>query len=496
MRFAHKLRRLRVLLLENATFRQTIFKNTFWLTVSNLGGRIIRAFLLIYVARVLGTAGYGVFSYAVGLAAFFSIFSDIGVAGMLTREGAKRPEMFPEYIGTSVVLKVILLVFTNIILFAAIPFVINIPEAIPLLPLAALLITFDGLRDLVFSVTRAKEKMELEAAINIATNLAITGIGIVLIFLRPTPFHLMAGYTAGSAIGTVIAFILLRAHFRGFWRHVNRSLMWPIIREGFPFALAGLLGSIMINTDMVMLGWLSNKEAVGLYSAAQRPVQILYLVPNIMAIALFPSFARLAKVEPERFRSLFERAVSFAILVALPMTVGGMLLSGDIVTLLFGNEFRPASTAFMALLVTLLMSYPAQFLSNAVFAHNEQKALSGFLALGALSNFVLNYLFIPRWGILGCAIATILAQLLSDSFVWWKVKRLTSFHLLRHLAKIFLAAAAMGVMVYGLDRAGVHVILNIILSGTAYFAILFLLREKILLHFTPLITRVLKGTAS
>lgn len=491
MRVFAKIRSLRAFLLENAGVKQTVFKNTFWLTISTLGGRIIRAVLLIYVARILGTAGYGVFSYAVGLAAFFSIFSDIGVSGMLTREGARHPEAFPQYLGTSLVLKICLLLFTNIILFAAIPFFNKIPEALQLLPLAALLISFDGLRDLAFSITRAKERMEIEAVITVVTNLAITALGIALLILRPTPYALMAGYTVGSGIGTLVAFILLRRYFIRFWTHVRKNLMWPIIREGFPFALAGLLGSLMLNTDMVVLGWLADEHALGLYSAAQRPIQLLYMIPNIMAIALFPSFSRFALQEPARFRQLFERAISLAILVALPIALGGILLGDNLTVLLFGNDFLPAAPAMKALFLTLLMNYPSMFLGNAVFAHNKQRSLVWFLSLGAIGNFIFNYLFIPQWGILGCAFATVLAQLISNGFAWWKMKQLTGFTTLTHLPKIILAAAVMGYFVWLLNWAGLHVIWNVIISGGLYFGVLFALREKLLLQLTSLASRKL-----
>ena len=47
-------------LFSNRSLRQTVAKNTFWLTAGNVTGRIIKAGLIIYVARVLGAAGYGV----------------------------------------------------------------------------------------------------------------------------------------------------------------------------------------------------------------------------------------------------------------------------------------------------------------------------------------------------------------------------------------------------------------------------------------------------
>ena len=82
-------RRIKSFLLENKTPKQTVAKNTAWLSISDFGGRLLKAASSIYGARVLGAARYGVFSYAVALAGFFTLFIDPGINAILIREGAK-----------------------------------------------------------------------------------------------------------------------------------------------------------------------------------------------------------------------------------------------------------------------------------------------------------------------------------------------------------------------------------------------------------------------
>src|SRR5947208_760670 len=69
-------KKIKAFLFYNRTTRQTIAKNTFWLAVSNFGGRLLRAVVIIYGARILGASEYGLFSYAITLSAFVSIFVD------------------------------------------------------------------------------------------------------------------------------------------------------------------------------------------------------------------------------------------------------------------------------------------------------------------------------------------------------------------------------------------------------------------------------------
>src|SRR5262249_31095325 len=81
--------RIKSFLFENKSAKQTVAKNTVWLSISNFGGRLLKAIVIIYGARVLGAAGYGTYSYAVTLAGFFTIFIDPGINYVLVRDGAK-----------------------------------------------------------------------------------------------------------------------------------------------------------------------------------------------------------------------------------------------------------------------------------------------------------------------------------------------------------------------------------------------------------------------
>ena len=470
-------------LLENRNFRQTIMKNAFWLTVSNVLGRVIKAVLIIFAARILGVASYGIFSYALSLAAFFTIFSDIGLGPILTRETAKKT-LPREYFSTTLTIKFALVSFSVLLVIFVAPFFTKIPEAINLLPIVALLIFFDSLRDFSYSLTRAWEKMEWEALISIFTNVAITVLGILILLLWPTNKNLVIGYTLGSALGLMASIFVLRRRFlQGFKFIFNKNLAKKILQEAWPFALLGFLGGIMINTDTLMLGWMKTASDLGYYAAAQRPVQFLYLIPAIIATAVFPTFSRLAGKDNNKFRSLLEKSIRSSLLFAIPITLGGLILAPQIISLLFGNSYLPATTAFIFLLLTILLTFPGTLIGNAIFAHNKQQQFIGYLALGALGNVVFNAVLIPPFGISGAAFATILAQTLAIGFNWKNMKKINNFQTLKYLPRIVLAGLLMTGLVFILKIWGVNIIINILIAAPFYFLCLYWLKEPLLALF-------------
>ncbi len=88
---------IKTLLFENVGIKQTIFKNTLWLAVAEVISRLLGAVLIIYVARILGTTGFGKFSFALSFVSMFVILSDFGLSDITGREFSKNKENEKEY---------------------------------------------------------------------------------------------------------------------------------------------------------------------------------------------------------------------------------------------------------------------------------------------------------------------------------------------------------------------------------------------------------------
>jgi len=249
----------------------------------------------------------------------------------------------------------------------------------------------------------------------------------------------------------------------------------------------------MINTDTLMIGWMKTANDLGYYAAAQRPVQFLYLIPAVIATVVFPAFSRLAGKDNEKFRSLLEKSISSSFLLAIPLTLGGLILAPQIISLLFGNGYLPATTAFIFLLLTILLIFPSILIGNAIFAYNKQRQFIGYLALGALGNVVFNAVLIPPFGIAGAAFATILAQTLAIGFNWKNMKKINNFQTLKYLPRIALAGLLMAGLVFILKIWGVNIIINVLISTAFYFICLYWLKEPLfaLFNFSAIIKKLI-----
>lgn len=476
----NKISRIKNFLGENRTTKQTILKNTFWLSSSDIVGRLFKAAIVIYAARVLGAAGFGTFSYVMGLASLLTAFSDLGMSSIVVREGAKNPQLRARYFSTALGLTSLLALASALIIIFGAPLVTKIPISHALVVMVAMVFVFDIIRGLVGSaIFRAQEKMEGEALVTIVTQLVIVGAGFYLLTTFRSPEGFALAYAVGSATGLLLALYLVRGYIRQFIARFERALIKPILSASIPMSLATILGVIMINTDIVLLGWLTDATQVGFFAAAQRPITLLYAIPSLIAASIFPALARFAERDQNRFRLLNEKSIVAVLLFAFPLAAGFLLTGKEIIHLLYGSAYSPAILAIKILALTLITMFPMSMLNNGIFAYNQQKFLVKVGVVGVVANACLDIILIPVWGIVGCAIATVGTQIITSTAIWLKMKQINNFSVAGNLKKIIIATLLMGLAVAGLVQIGSSVLTIIILAAVTYFGTLVLLKEKL-----------------
>jgi len=486
------LKKTKAFLFENTSTKQTVAKNTVWLSISNFGGRMIKAVIVIFGARVLGTAGWGVFSYAVTLAGFFTSFMDPGINAVLMREAPKAEESEKKtFLSTTLVIKLILVAVAGLFVLFVAPSFSTLPGAKALIPIVVLIIAFDTMREFFSAFIRTMEKMEWEAGIFLLTNLVIVIAGFIFLATSPTPGAFGWAYVAGTAVGAITATFVLRRYLKNIFSFFRTRLIKPIVSSAWPFAITGALGVLLTNTDILIISWMRTASDVGIYSAAIRIVQVFYIVPLVLQLSTLPLFARLAHNDNKKFRAGLERTVGIIFLISIPMALCGAILGTQIIQLVFGAAYVPGSLAFKILMLTLIVDFPATIISAAIFAYNHQKSLIIASLIGGIGNVVFDLILIPKFGIAGSAVATLIAQILSNWYLWHMMKKINYFEIIPKLKIIVTAGIVMALTTMILLVVHTNVLLNIALSGIIYIAILLIFREPLILEAK----RIIGGTA-
>lgn len=476
----NKLNKIKSFLFQNKTIRQTIVKNTFWLSLSNIFGRVFRAIIIIYGARILGAEGWGIFSYALGITGMLSLFMDLGINSIILKEFSRQDEQTKnKYLGTAFVLKIILILIGIFIIIFVGPYFLKIEAAKELIPFIALILAFDMVREFTFAISRSQQKMEVESLIYILTNIFILLFSFIFLVIKPNVKFFTLGYVLGTGLGSIISIFVFRKYLIGIIHYFSKDLIKKIIFAALPFTLSGFFAIFLTNTDIFLIGWFLDATQVGIYAAGLRIIQLLYILPSIITLSFLPVFSKLANQDNQKFKILLEKGLKILSLIAFPLTIGGIILAKPIILFIFGKEYVSGALSFAILSLTISIDFYASILMNAIFAYDKQKYLSFYTGIGAIFNVILDLILIPRYGITGSAIATFFAQLISNIYLWNRMYKINQFQFLSLIKKGLLSAFLMGFLCLILNLFNIQVLINIFISGIFYFIILYLLKEPI-----------------
>jgi len=174
--------------------------------------------------------------------------------------------------------------------------------------------------------------------------------------------------------------------------------------------------SIYMRIDQVMIKEIMNSNAVGQYSAAVSLSQAWYFIPTVIGSSLFPAIINAKKINKKlyygRVQNLYDLMVLLAISIALPLT----FLSDLLVNLLFGSEFTETGSVLSVHIWAGVFVFLGVSGSKWTLNENLQRYSSLCLFIGMLANIVLNLVMIPKFGIIGAALATLFSQSISVVF--------------------------------------------------------------------------------
>jgi len=387
------------------------FKNTSWLFGEKILRMVVGLFVGIWVARYLGPERFGLFSYAQSFVGLFVVIATLGLDGIVVRELVKDDSKSNELIGTAFWLKVMGAILVLIILTVSISFSSNdayVNTLMLVITSAAIFQSFNVV-DMYF---QAKVLSKFVAYTNFISLLISSIIKIVLI-LNEASLIYFAWVVLFDSIVLALGFIyfFLKNSTISIRNLVfKKTVAIALLKDSWPLILSGIVVSIYMKIDQVMIKEMLNIEAVGQYAAAVRLSEAWYFIPMVISASLFPAIVNSKKISKElyyeRLQKLYNLMVWMAIAIAIPMT----FLSDWIVELLYGGQYNEAGSV----LTIHIWSGVFVFLgvaSGKWFVTENLQMLSFWRTFnGMVVNVALNFILIPKYGIQGAAIATLLSQ--------------------------------------------------------------------------------------
>jgi len=383
--------------------------NTSWLFFERILRMGISFVVTIFVVRYLGPKDFGLYSYALSFFWLFASLSTFGLEAITTREIVKHPDTKDEINGTIFFLR-LAGSLAAIILIAATLFLTGEETytAILILILSGsfLFQSFSAIEYYFRGIVKAKyNAYALSASVILSSALKV-----MFILLKAPLIYFVYAVVFEYA---VLAFGLIAVYHHNKlsifnWKY-SKTLASSLLKDSWPLALSGIVVMIYVRIDQIMIKHMMSEEAVGYYSAAVRLCEAWYFIPVTLCNSIFPAIVNAKNVSTEfynnRMQKLYDLLTWLAIGIAIPVTI----FSNQIIQLLFGNEFSSASP----ILTIYIWAGVAVFLgvASSQYLINENLTKLSFSRnlVGMILNVGLNLILIPKYGIIGSAVATLIS---------------------------------------------------------------------------------------
>ena len=387
-------------------------KNTSWLFAEKVLRMTVGLFVGVWVARYLGPDRFGLLSYAQSFVALFAAVAPLGIQGIILRELIKNPEKEKVLMGTAFVLRIAGSILAVFLLFIAIYFTSNDRNTNILIFIIASATIFQSFNviDIYF---QSKVMSKYVVFANFISFFLTSCLKIIFILLN-------APLIAFAWVVVFDSFVLTLGFLYFYIKH-SKYCIWSLIlkketavsflKDGWPLLLSGMVITVYMKIDQLMIKNMLGNKAIGNYAAAVKLSEVWYFIPIIISSSLFPAIVNAKKVSKElyhnRLQKLYDLMVLLGVLIAIPVT----FLGGWIVNFLYHSKYNEAGIVLMIHIWSGIFVFLAYASGRWLLAENYQ--IYSFLRylIGAILNIILNLYLINSMGIKGAAYATLFSYL-------------------------------------------------------------------------------------
>ncbi len=242
----------------------------------------------------------------------------------------------------------------------------------------------------------------------------LLAILLLFVFVR-TRDDLMwyAGFTVlGTVGGNVFNLWRMRRYIKPRLHRLGELRPLRHLVPSLRIFVLNLIISIYVNLDMVMLGFMKDSTAVGYYTAASKITTVLMGVVSSLGTVMLPRLSNLIhEGRMEEFNRLSRKAIDFVFTFSTPLFIGLIVLAPSLIHLFCGQSYESAIRTLMIISPVMLIIGLSNVMGiQVLYPQRKENLVIYSTAVGAVINFSLNCLLIPKYAQDGAAIATVVAE--------------------------------------------------------------------------------------
>jgi len=390
------------------------------------------------IARYFSTGEYGVFNLALTVLSIALVVATLGFQNSLPREVAfykeREPSRVRDLISTALIIVALnSLIWVIVLILGAedIAQVFNEERLVHALKIVAFALPFSALIGMTISISqgfgRVREKVYFQNIIY-----PILWLILVLsltIFNLPFASIFYVYLLAQSLTFFALFFEVYRIKLFELKFSFDSKLGKKLVVFSLPLMFVGILNFLMTWTDTLMLGYYKSSEVVGLYNAASPLARLIPIFLNSAAFLYPPIVSRLyAQGKINEMKRTYQILTKWVFLLTLPLFSVMFLFPEATILFIFGEKYVSAAPALQILALGFMFHTFLGLNGLTLVVIGQPKLNMVGDTFAVISNVVLNVLLIPKYGIVGAAVATAVSYFVANVFrSFWLYQR-TKIH--------------------------------------------------------------------
>lgn len=453
-----------------------------------------------YVSRVLRPEGNGSIAFATSVISYFTMIAMLGIptygiraCAQVRDDKEKLSRTVHELLLINFVMSLVCYIAFGISMFTVERF--QRDKLLLVISSAAILLN-------VIGVSWLYAALEQYAYITVVAILfKVIAIGMMFMFVHTKDDYIIYGAITMFASGGsyILNFLRLRKfiYLRPLGNYEFRKHLKPIL----VFFAMSVATSIYANLDKVMLGFLKTDADTGYYDAAVKTKNILVSLVTSLGTVLLPRLSFYIETgKVEEFKKMISKALHFVLLISLPVSIYFIFFAKESILLLSGEAYMGSVMPMCIITPTVILIGITNVLGIQVLVPTgrEDKVLKS-VAAGAVTDLILNLIYIPRYAASGAAMGTLIAEVVVLIVqVCYLSKLLNEIKKEIHGGKIAGAAVAATFVILILkDKLLFESPFCILASSSliffgVYAGMLMLLREELAVEALKIITKKIK----
>lgn len=438
-----------------------------------------------YVARVLGPDRVGIYSATNSIQMYFSLFAALGTASYGAREisrarddEAKRSKLFWEIELLTVATTLVILVIWGAWIAVA-----------PEYKIYYLVLTLN-LFNTMFDISWFFKGLE-QFSYTVRQNTIFKLLGIVLLFVLIKDENDLALYIALMCCTSLFGTLSMWIYLPRFLVKVDRRSLriWPHLRETLVYFVPTIATSVYTYLDKTLIYAIArNPSENGYYEEATKIVNLVKSVTFTSLNAVLEVRASYLFLEKKygEIKEKIRECMDYILFMGIGACLGLIGIAERFVPLFFGESFRPVTPILMLLSPVVVIIGISNCIGSLYYTPaGLRKKSAGFIVIGAVINFCMNLLLIPRLGGLGAVAGTLIAEtVITVLYMAFCDHYLTVGLLVKLGWKKLAAGVIMAPVVWwiGTKITGgfLSVVVQVLIGGSVYLIVLFLLHDSFL----------------